>query len=192
MTTTLRPISLLAKSIYENPALKRRFDRQILNVAQSDETPEPVLPVVASGGVEPARIHADFNRMLRGASPKFPETAAALANLRRELDRYGFVANREAACVSSKELGVCGIPDATGVIDGYPVIAELKVVRFLPQFARAHELIQLMLYSLARYGKSGEALLIGIYVQPQAPFRTALRFVSNQRSFEPLVRMLAA
>lgn len=192
MTNPLRSISLLAKSIWENPAMKHRFDRRIRQTAEANDDREATYPVAEPGGVEAARIHADFARMLRGEAPKFPETAPALANLRRELDRYGFVANREPRHVASHELRVCGIPDATGTIDGYDTFIELKVVRWLPQFCRAHELIQLMLYSMARHGRAGDSLLIGLYVQPQAPFRTALRFVSNSRSFEPLVRQLAA
>lgn len=192
MTIPLRPISLLARSIWENPIMKRRFDRQIRQTAEENNDIEATHPVVERGGVEAARIHADFARMLRDEEPKFRETSPALANLRRELDRYGFVADREPRRVASDELRVRGIPDATGTIDGYETVIELKVVRWLPQFCRAHELIQLMLYTMARHGRAGESLLIGLYVQPRPPFRTALRFVSSSRSFEPLVRQFAA
>jgi len=188
----LRSIHTLAKTVWKLPRLKARFDQQIWAIARQHDFVANAEPVVDFGGVCPARLHADFSRMLDGVGPAFNETSTAISNLRTEVNRLGFVANPRNRYSSSSELGLSGNVDAHGHIDGYPTILELKVVRFLPQIVRAADSAQLLLYDLARNGTIGSTLLVALYIQPQGTFRAATRFVFEPKTLEPLVRELAA
>lgn len=143
--------------------------------------------------VDAARLHADFNRMLAGQPLKFPETSAAVARIRDELNELGFEPSVEERDVRNDGLGVVGKLDARGSIQGVPVILEVKCVRFLPQVIRATDAAQLMMYAMSGYGeRADEALLLGVYVQPCPPFRVGIRPVLNFSELEPYVRQLAA
>jgi len=193
MSPKLRAIQPISKSLWGSQEIKHRFDRQIWSSAEEVGCIAGPEPVAHSAGVCPARIHADFNRMLRGDGPAFPETAPALANLKTELDRLDFVADTQSRYVSSDELNICGEIDALGLIDGHMrALIELKVVRWLPQIVRAADSAQLVLYELARSGRVDRSTLIALYVQPSDGFHAATRFVFEPQKLEPLVRELAA
>lgn len=192
-TTRSRSIHTIAKSIWDNSALKTKIDRQIWTTAKETATVAQKLPLVEHGGVCPARLHADFTRMMRGKNCEFPETIPAINNLRTTLRELGFTPNTKDRFCFSPQYGIAGEVDAHGVVDDcHPAIIELKVVRFLPQVVRAADAVQLLLYELAHKGCIGSTMLIGLYVQPQAPFRTALRLVFEPKSLEPLVLEIAA
>lgn len=193
MSPKLRAIQPISKSLWGSQEIKHRFDRQIWSIAEEIGCVAAPQPVAPSDGVCPARIHADFIRMLRGDVPNFPETAPALANLKAELDRLGFVADTHSRYVSSDELNICGEIDAQGLVDGHrPAVIELKVVRWLPQIVRSADTAQIMLYELARSGRLDRSMLIALYVQPSGGFHAATRFVFEPQKLEPLVRELAA
>ena len=165
----------------------------IWRAAKADELLYAKAPCDERVTVHAARLHADFNRMLSGQPLKFPETNAAVARIREELNELGFEPSFEERDVRDDGLGVVGKLDAHGSIQGVPVILEVKCVRFLPQVIRAAEAAQLMMYAMGRYGeRADEALLLGVYVQPCPPFRVGIRPVLNFSELEPYVRQLAA
>ena len=193
MSTNLRPIQPISRSVWDSKGIKHRLDRQIWANAEEIGCVAAPEPVALAEGVCPARIHADFSRMLRGHGPAFPETEPVLANLKAELDRLGFAADTHSRYVSSEELNLCGEVDAQGLIDGYaPALVELKVVRWLPQIVRSADACQLMLYELSRSGRLDRSTLIALYVQPSGGFRATARIVFSPEKLEPLVRELAA
>jgi hypothetical protein len=193
MSSKLRAIQPIARTVWDRAALKTKIDQQVWENAKSVGCVAAPVPVASSSGICPARIHADFNRMLRGDGPAFPETAPALEKLKAELNRLGFVANNHSRYVYSEALGICGEVDAQGMVDGYmPAIVELKVVRWIPQVVRSADTVQLMLYELARSGRADSSTLIGLYIQPSGEFRTAARIVFEPKKLEPLVREVAA
>lgn len=185
-------IHLISQDIWQQPELKHRMDRLIWQAAREEDMVFDQEPVENRRAVEPARLHADLERLLAGEPLKFPETRRALEELRSELQEIGFRPVNECRVVRDEGLGVAGIFDAAGVIDGEPVILELKCVRFIPQVVRASEASQLLLYSLAKYGRSDAPLLLALYIQPFPPFRLGIRPVLNPAELEPLVRQLAA
>lgn len=193
MSSKLRAIQPIARTVWDRAALKTKIDRQVWENAKSVGCVAEPVPVASSRGICPARLHADFNRMLRGDGPAFLETAPALAKLKAELDHLGFVADTRSRYVSSETLNLCGEVDAQGMIDGHmSAVIELKVVRWIPQVVRSADTVQLMLYELARSGRADSSILIGLYIQPSGEFCTAARIVFDPKKLEPLVLEIAA
>jgi hypothetical protein len=194
MKTPLRSIHVLSQNIWQLPKFKRRMDKLIWEEAKLQEMVSEELPVENTVTVHPARLHADLTRMMEGRPAKFAESRAPLERIKEELVRFGFEPRKVIRSVWSDELGVTGVTDAEGVINGlYPALIELKCVRFIPQVIRAAESAQLILYSLSRKAADARSVtLAALYVQPCPPYRVGIRWVMNQNRLEPIVRELAA
>ena len=194
MKTNRRGIHILSQSIWQQPETKNRMNEIIWRSAKEEDLIFEKEPVENRVTAHPARVHADFTRMLAGMPLKFPETRDVLKEIQAQLNEIGFVPVKEDRHVCSEELGIVGHIDAGGLIEGdVPVIIEVKSVRFLPQVVRASEAAQLMLYALARNeAQAGSMLLLAVYVQPAPPYRVGIRAVIDFEALEPIVRQLAA
>lgn len=189
-----RSIHTLAKSVWNRPGLKHRLNAELRAAAEAFGSLPEAMPFARKKEIEASRLHADFTRMLRGDSCGFVENTPALANIEEVLGQVEFTSDGGSLTVASASLKVNGEMDASGFIKGWiPCILELKVVDFIPQFVRAADACQLLLYAFAKnHGRVDAAALGVVYVQPYAPFRTELRSIFNPERALPFVRELTA
>lgn len=192
MKTSGQSIHVLSQSLWDRTEIKWKMDRLIWKAAHQEDMVFEKEPLENRIAVDPARIHADLNRIVMGEEIKFPETRPVLERISEEWKGIDFTPLRCCRRVDSDDLGIVGEVDVIGEIQGEPVIVEVKCVRFLPQIVRSSEAAQLILYSLAKNGRADDALLLALYIQPYPPFRAAIRPVLNPHELEPLVRQLAA
>ena len=186
----LRPISLIAKSLWSNWSLKKRFDRELYTGAAEAGIIHDKSQPTQRRDLCYGRVHADFERMVGGRPAKFSENTVALQNIADVLLKIGFKQDDKDLTISSKALRLIGRMDAAGYLDGYmPSIVEIKVVNYIPQFVRAADAAQLLMYSLAQ-GTADKTILVVIYVQPTGSFKAEARFVANQSRLIPLVNEL--
>lgn len=194
MNSSFRSIRTISDTVWTNEALRYRLNAELKSAAEEVDCLHDELPFSRVWQFHPARLHADFTRMLRGEQAVFSGTTPALDKIQEALNRVGFIPGFGSRLVASESLRVTGEMDATGVIHSWvPCILEVKVVDYIPQFVRAADAVQLLLYSFCKHGgKVGDAALGAVYVQPVYPFRTELRFVFNPERAFPLVQPLFA
>lgn len=194
MNSTYRSIRTTADAVWTNIVLKNRLNAELKSAAEEVDCLHDELPFSRIRQLHPARLHADFTRMLRGERESFAETATALGKMQEALNRVGFIPGRGSRLVASEPWRLTGEMDAAGVInDWVPCILELKVVDYIPQFVRAADAVQLLLYSISKHaGLVGGAALCALYVQPVHPFRAELRYIFNPERVFPLIRPLIA
>lgn len=193
MMKSTRSIHTLAQSVRGNFELEKHINHQLWISAAKAGCLEDAVPPAGECTLCPARLHADFTRMLAGEPPRFAGHEIALQNLKRELEFLEFRPSEDRnRYVHAPSLGLVGQMDAVGEIDGYDAIVELKVVNRIDRIPKPADAAQLLLYDLAWKSQVGGTVLVALYLQGAAPFRAESRIIVNPQALLPLVHQLAA
>ena len=186
----LRQISIIAKSLWGNWQLKRKFDKDIYKEAENAGIVHDEIQATHRRDLCFGRVHADVERVRGGLPVRFSENKAAIENISLAMKRIGFSQDGRNLSVKSETLRLTGRMDAAGYLDGYvPAIIEVKVVNYIPRVPRSPDAAQLVMYAMAS-GVQDKAALVVIYVQPTGLFKAEARFVINQSRLVPLVNEL--